>query len=231
MDTSKRTARIVGALFLFINVAFLAGAFALVEPILGDPEYLTLASEKSGQVILGTLLEISNGVAYIGIAVLMFSILRGRFQSLALWYVAFRIVEFVMLIISDLSPLALTTISKEFVKAGAPDPSAYQSVGALLVAGRFWAFQMVTLALVLGALIFYYMLYQSKLIPRFISVWGFIGVLAVLATFVFDTFGVSVEGLDFLGAIMLLNELFLGVWLIVKGFEPNAMSALSAESN
>lgn len=229
MDTSKRTARTVGVLFLFINIAFLLGAFAFVEPILGDPDYLTIASEKSTQLILGSLLEISNGVAYIGIAVLMYSVLRGRFQSLALWYVAFRIVEFVMQILSDLSPLALINIGEEFVKAGPQDASAYQSVGDLLVAGRFWAFQMVTIALVLGALVFYYMLYQSKLIPRFISVWGLIAAVLVLATAFLDMFGVSVEGLDFLGALMLLNELFLGVWLIVKGFEPNAVSALSAE--
>jgi hypothetical protein len=78
---------------------------------------------------------------------------------------------------------------------------------------------------------FYYMLYQSRLIPRFISVWGLIGALAVLATAMLDTFGISPGSLEFLGVLMLLNELFLGVWLIVKGFNPSAIASPSAKQD
>ena len=222
MNTNRKTARIVGALFLFSNVTFLLGAFVFVEPILGAPDYLTLASANRTQVVLGALLEIVNGIAYVGIAVLVFPILRQRFESMALWYVAFRIIEFVMQTLSDISPLSLLTLSEEFVRAGAPESSSFQALGTLLLAERYWAFQMVTFALVLGALMFYYMLYQSRLIPRFISVWGLIGALAVLATAMLDTFGISPGSLEFLGVLMLANELFLGVWLIVKGFNSSA---------
>ena len=90
---TNRTARIVGALFLFSNAIFILGAIAFVEPILGAPDYLALVSDNRAQVILGVLLELVNGVAYIGIAVLMFPILRQRFESLALGYVGFRAVE------------------------------------------------------------------------------------------------------------------------------------------
>lgn len=215
----------MGALFLVSNVVFLLGAFVLVEPILGAPDYLTLAATSRNQVVLGVLLEILNGVAYLGIAVLMFSILRKRFESLALWYVAFRTIEFVMQTLSDLSPLSLLNLSEEFVNAGAPAGSSFQTAGTLLLAERYWAFQMVTIALVLGALALYYMLYQSRLVPRFISVWGLVGALAVLATALLDSFGVSVGSLEFLGILMLLNELFLGLWLIVKGFNPAALTS------
>jgi hypothetical protein len=119
-------------------------------------------------------------------------------------------------------------LSEEFVRAGAPESSSFQVLGTLLLAERYWAFQMVTFALVLGALMFYYMLYQSRLIPRFISVWGLIGALAVLATAMLDTFGISPGSLEFLGVLMLLNELFLGVWLIVKGFNPSAIATGAA---
>jgi len=227
MNTNK-TARIVGALFLISNVTFLLGAFVFVEPILGAPDYLTLASANRTQVVLGALLELVNGIAYVGIAVLVFPILRQRFESMALWYVGFRVIEFVMQTLSDISPLALLRLSEEFVKAGAPASSSFQALGTLLLAERYWAFQMVTFALVLGALVFYYMLYQSRLIPRFISVWGLIGALAVLATALLDTFGISPGSLEFLGVLMLLNELFLGVWLIVRGFNPSAIVSRSA---
>ena len=220
----------VGALFLFSNVTFLLGAFVFVEPILGAPDYLTLVSANRTQVVLGALLELVNGIAYVGIAVLVFPILRQRFESMALWYVGFRIIEFVMQTLSDISPLSLLTLSEEFVRAGAPEPSSFQALGTLLLAERYWAFQMVTIALVLGALMFYYMLYQSRLIPRFISVWGLIGALAVLATAMLDTFGISPGSLEFLGVLMLLNELFLGVWLIVKGFNSSAIASPSVKA-
>jgi hypothetical protein len=166
-----------------------------------------------------------NGIAYIGIAVLVFPILKQRFESMALWYVAFRTIEFVMQTLSDLSPLSLVKLSEEFVRAGTPASPSFQAVGTLLLTERYWAFQMVTFALVLGALMFYTMLHQSRLVPRFISVWGFIGALAVLSTVLLDTFGISLGSLESLGVLMLLNELFLGVWLIVKGFNSSAIKA------
>jgi hypothetical protein len=68
----------------------------------------------------------------------------------------------------------------------------------------------------------YSMLYRAKLIPGFISVWGLVGAALVLANTMFDMFGISLGVLGNLGILMLLNEVFLGVWLIVKGFSPSA---------
>ena len=223
MDSNKRTARIVGALFPAVNLAFILGAAVFIEPILSAPDYLTLVSASRTQVILGVLLELINGIAYVGIAVLMFPILRQRFESMALGFFGFRIVEFVMQILADISPLSLLTLSEAFVRAGAPGSSSFQTLGTLLLAERYWAFQMVSTTFGLGAWIFYYMLYKSKLIPRFISIWGLAGAAVVLANTMLDMFGISVPNL---GVLMLLNELFLGVWLIVKGFNSPATEAL-----
>ena len=150
MNSNRKTAIMVGALFLFSNVTFLLGAFVFVEPILGAPDYLTLASANKAQVVLGALLEIVNGIAYVGIAVLVFPILRVRFESMALWYVCFRIIEFVMQTLSDMSPLTLVKVSETYVEAGAQSSASIEAIGTLLLAGRYWAFQMVTFSLVLG---------------------------------------------------------------------------------
>ncbi|NIS67683.1 MAG: DUF4386 family protein [Proteobacteria bacterium] len=218
MNVNNKTARIVGALFLTSNVVFILGAIVFIEPVLGAPDYLTLVSANRSKVVLGVLLELVNGVAYLGIAVLMFPILRRRFEGLALGYVGFRIIEFVMQTLTDISPLSLLTLSEEFVKAGAPEAYTFQTLGTLLLAERTWAFQMVSITFGLGALMFYTMLYQSKLIPRFISIWGLLGATVLLVNAMFDMFGLSIPNL---GILMLLNELFLGVWLIVKGFNPS----------
>jgi len=231
MNARNSTARSVGAFFLFSNVTFILGALILVEPILSAPDYLTLVSANRTRVILGVLLELANGVAYLGIAVLMFAVLRRRFESAALGYVGFRVIEFAMQALSSLGALSLVTLSEEFVGAGAAQASAFQAAGTLLLAERYWAFQMVSLTLPLGALLFYPMLYRSKLIPRFISVWGVIGALTVLTTTMLDIFALDVGlviGL-ILGVPMLLNELFLGVWLIVKGFSPTPALSGSAQ--
>jgi hypothetical protein len=228
MDTNRKTARIVGASFLLSNVTFILGAVVFVEPILSAPDYLTLVSANRAQVILGVLLELINGVAYLGIGVLMFPILKQRFESMALGYVGFRIIEFVMQTLSDLSPLSLVTLSEEFVRAGAPAASSFQALGTLLLAERSWAFQMVSVTFGLGALMLYTMLYKSKLVPRFISIWGLIGAAVVLANTMLDMFSLTVPNL---GVLMLLNELFLGVWLIVKGFNPSAIASEPAKQN
>lgn len=225
----RRTASIVGALFLISNATFLVGAFAFVEPLLAAPDYLALVPASRSQMLVGVLLELVNGIAYLGIAVLMYAILRRRFPSLALAYVGFRIVEFVMQTLSDLSPLALITVGEEYLLAGSPSASSFQAVGTLLLAQRYWAFQMVSITLALGALLFYTMLYRTRLIPRFISVWGLLGAVTVLTTTMLEIFAFEVSPAIgvVLGVPMLLNELFLGVWLIVKGFNPSALTSPS----
>jgi hypothetical protein len=224
INRSNKIAKIVGSFFLTSNVTFILGAIVLIESILSAPDYLTLVSENRIQVILGVLLELINGIAYVGIAVLMFPIFKHRYESLALGYIGFRVIELMLQIASDICPLALLTLSEEFIRAGAPGSSAYQSLGTLLLAERFWSFQMLNLIFSLSAVVFYVMLYRLPLIPRFISIWGLIGAGLVLVNTVFDMAGLSLGMLGNLGILMLLNELFLGVWLIVKGFIPSALT-------
>ena len=219
MTDLRKTAGLVGAFFLASNVTFLVGAVLFVEPTLNAPDFLSLASASRPQVVAGVLLELLNAVAYLGISVLMFPILKNRYESLALGYIGFRIIEFVMQVLTDLSPLALLTLSEEFVLAGAPSESSFQILGAVLVAGRNWAFIMVSVFLSMGALLFYSMLFQTKLIPRFISIWGLLGAGIVLVNAIMDMLGYPPGNL---GVVMLLNELFLGGWLLVKGFNPAA---------
>jgi hypothetical protein len=223
MNTYRTTARLVGALFLISNVTFLVGAIVLIESILGAPDYLTQVSAQKTQLILGVLLEFINGIAFVGIAVLMFPVFKTRFESLALGYVGMRVIEFIMQIAADIGLLSLLALSEEFVKAGAPQASAYQTLGAVLLGERFWAFQMLGLVFSLSGLAFYYMFYRTRLIPRFISVWGLIGALLVLASTLLDMFGISMGIIENLGVLMLLNEVFLGVWLMVKGFNSPAV--------
>ena len=172
VNSIKKTGRIVGVLFLTLMVAYTLGAIVLIEPVLNAPDYLVNVSANKTRVIIGVFLELINGIAYVGIAVLVFPVLRKLNVSLALGYIVFRVIEFAMQIVSDIGALSLITISQEFVKTGAADASSFQALGTLLKADRFWASEMVFLTYGLGAVIFYYLLHKLRLIPRFLSIWG-----------------------------------------------------------
>jgi hypothetical protein len=207
----------VGVLFLTVNITFIIGV-SLLEPLIATPVDFLNISENETMLLLGVLFELVNGIAYVSIAILMFPKLKRRNESLALGYIGIRMIEFVMQIIVDLSPLALLTISQEFVQASAPVASSYQVLASMLLGVRYWGFQMISLTFGLSALFFYSALYQSKLIPRWISIWGLIAVVLVLTNLMLVLFAITEDFGIITGLPMLLNELFLGVWLIIKGF-------------
>jgi hypothetical protein len=218
MKTNRKTATLVGSAYLFSNITFILGTIVMVEMILGSPDYLNLIPAGRAQIVLGVLLSFANGLAYVGIAVLLFPILKPRFESLALAYVGFRVVEFITQILADVSPLALLTLAENTNQT-----NTVQGLGALLLAGRFWAFQMLNLIFSFSALLLYYMLLRVKLIPGFISVWGLIAAALVLLNTVLGWFRPDLsEALGMVtGLPMLLNEVFLGIWLVVRGFNPS----------
>jgi hypothetical protein len=228
MNANKRTARIVGALFLTAMVTSLVGGVWL-ESMLSAPDYLTTVSASETQVIIGVLLELINCAAVVGIAVLLFPILKKLNEALALGYVGVRVVEAAILTVAVISPLVLITLSQEYVAAGASDASYFQTLGTLLIAARaHMAGLLVPVFFSLGALLLYCLLYQSKLVPRFISVWGLIGVASVFTWNLLEAFGLSISAGMVFGLPIILNEIFLGFWLIVKGFDTSTIPSSSA---
>ncbi|MCJ7721991.1 DUF4386 domain-containing protein [Candidatus Bathyarchaeota archaeon] len=102
----------------------------------------------------------------------------------------------------------------------ARDVSCFQTSGALLKAASDWASIVENFPYGLGALIFYILLFQSTLIPRWLSVWGLIGATLLVAMGVLRMFGHPVI---YLAIPIILNELVLAVWLIVAGFNSSAI--------
>ena len=228
MKSSKRTARIVGALFLLAMVASILGGM-LIEAGLGSADYLTNVSANRTQVLIGVLLEITTGIAVIGIAVMMFPLFKTSDEALALGYVALRTVEAVVIVAATISPLTLMTLSQAYASPGAADASLLQTVGTTLLAARaFFVGPLTAIFFCLAALLFFFLLYQTRLLPRFISVWGFIGVALVLAWNLLELFGISISIGMVLALPMILNEIFLAIWLILKGFSPSAPAAQPA---
>ena len=230
MKSNIKTARIVGALFITAIVVSILGGI-VIDAVLASPGYLINASLDKTQVTMGVVLELINAIAVIGIAVLLFPVLRLQDEGLALGYVALRIIEAVITIAAVISPLALIALSQEYDKAGAADASHFQTIGAVFLAVRHLLVgQMLGIFFCLAALLLFYLLYRSKLVPRFISVWGFIGVALVLAWNLLELFGISISFGMVLALPMITNEIVLALWLIAKGFDSPALASLSAQT-
>ena len=232
MNTSRKIAIIVGVLFITAMITSLLGG-SLIDSITAAPDYLVAVFENETQLIVGVFLELINGIAVVGIGLLMFPILKQHNETVALGYLGFRIIESIFCSVIVVSPLSLITLSQEYVSAGTSDASYLQTVGTLSIAGRSnMVGLLIPVFFSLGALLLYYLLYQSKLVPRFISVWGFIGVVLILTLNLLLTSNlmeVNIStGLIFALPIM-TNEIFLAIWLIVKGFNPSAIVSAPAE--
>lgn len=218
----RRTTIIVGALFLIALVAAILGG-TLIDSILGASDYLVEVSANETTLIVGSLLELINGLAVVGIAVLLFPILKRQDEGLAMGYVAFRVIEAIIIIAAIIGPLTLIALSQENAAAGPAEASYLQAVGtSFLEVRERLVGQFTGIFFSIGAFLLYYLLYQSRLVPRFISVWGLVAVVLVLALNLLKLFDINISAGLILGLPIILNELFLAIWLIVKGFDQTA---------
>jgi len=226
MMTDRTAARVVGALFIAATVA-LSLAVMLLQPVVGAPDYLAKVSLSQHRVATAALFEFINHIAVVGIAVVIYPILRRFSERLALGYIAARSIEAVLFAIGTMHLLALVTVSREFVAAGTPAASHFQTLGGMLLAGHDWDDAALAFtAFSLGALILNYGLYQARLVPRWLSVSGLVAAALILAARVMVVYGLELSSATqtmFDGPIA-AQEMVLAVWLIAKGFSAAALS-------
>jgi hypothetical protein len=233
MNTYRKTAIIVGVLYIIGTVAGIL-CKVLTGSIQNDLNLLTKVTANENQIIIGALFLLIMGLALAMVPVMMFPILRKRNEALALGYVVFRgALETVTTIGMVIGWLFLTILSQEYVKAGAPDASYFQTLGTLLLNGNDSISTISQIVFPLGALIFYFLLYQSKLIPRWLSGWGLIAAILWIAATFLDLFGL-ISPWSTIQVVLALpigvQEMVMAVWLIVKGFNPSAIASLSAKT-
>ncbi len=230
MSTYRKNAIIAGALWIIGTVA---GVLSL--PFLGiidKPDYLTKIAANENQVIIGALLLLIMAFACAGIAICLYPILKKHNAALALGAVGFRIIENVLGIVSAICLLSLVLLSQEYVKAGASNLN-FQTLGTLLLGARDSISNIQLIPFCIGALMYYYVFYQSKLIPRWLSGWGLLAIIMNLASALLVLFNLTS---DFSMVQVVLSipigvqEMVLAIWLIVKGFNPSAIASLSAET-
>lgn len=221
----RKVERMVGALFLLSTGTFLVGS-GILEPILHQTDLLASVHSDRTRVFAGLFLELINAIAVVGIAMLLQPTLKKHHQAFAFGYFASRVMESALLMISLIGPLILLSLSMQSMSAGAfgSGDSYLQVLGNVAVETHYLLFDMAMLVLSVGSLLFCYLLYQSRLIPRLLSIIGLFGYMGLLASSSLSIAGLDVgEVLYIPGAIF---EIVLPVWLIVKGFNRNAHASV-----
>jgi hypothetical protein len=226
-------ARVFGVLYLITFITSIPALFVFYAPVLDDPRYIVGGGGADNSVALGAFLELILIIANIGTAVVLYPILRRQNEILILGYVTARVIECVFIAVGLLSLLTIVTLRQE-ATAGA-DAASLLTAGKSLVALHDWTFLLgpgffvgVGNGLILG-----YLMYKSALVPRGMAMLGLIGGPLIIASGVGVMFGV-IEAGGVVQAIAtipeFLWELSLGIWPIVRGFNPSAIARLEHES-
>ena len=222
---NRTTATIVGSLFLIAMAASLVGG-AMVEGVLGEPDYLARAASGTSSLSIGVLLELVNALAVVGIAVALFPLFRKQGEGAALGYVGVRILEAVALAAAAFIPVTLMTLGRQAASADAAATASIAVLGDQLLATRAGLTGiLVPLFFCLGALLLYAWMLRSHVLPAFIPIWGLAGVTGIAAL---NALGVGAPAGMALALPIILNEVFLGAWLLVRGFSGRGSAARGA---
>ena len=228
MKSYRGNAIAVGVLFILCSAAAILSIVPLGATVGAPVDFAKLAGSDNA-VVTTALIEFVWAATGMGIAIGLYPVLRLFNPALALGSVFGRVVENVFILVGTLSLLALLTVSQQ--AAGSAAPPSFQATGDALVAVRDWAPGFVgPLAFGIGTLMYSYVLYRSRLIPRWLSGWGLVGaalslVATVYAGFTQD-FGFTTVN-NVLSAPIGLQEMVLAVWLIAKGFNLSAVRSIA----
>ena len=205
-------------------------------PITASEGYLEDVYPDQQIVITGVLFELIGILAIPLIAIFLFPVLRKHSQVLSLGYVVFRSLEALLLLAVSIYTLSLIRISKGFLGLTAAKGDLYVQIGASVQDMSHWTFLLIVgMVFPITAIMLNTVLYQSRLVPRFISAWGFVAAILLLTGTVLDVFGLlpglSPSTLEMALTIPIAaNEIVLALWLIISGFCPADDSAGGAGS-
>jgi len=233
MNSNRKIAITVGVLFIVATVVNIAGT-RFIDSVLSSSDWLEMISAGAVQVKLGSFLVFLSALASVSIAIWLYPILKKYNPFLALTAVIFRTIESIFYIVSAIGSLSLINLGQEYLKAGSPQNSYFQTIGNFVLTARdVSGFIFAVIAFSLGGFAYYYIFYQTKLVPRWLSVWGILSCL-MLSIAVFSALyngpPFAIAGTTMiLAASIALQEMVLAVWLIVKGFNPSVIASASTE--
>jgi hypothetical protein len=238
MKTYRMNAVMAGVLY-FLGTVFgvlsaVIGGEVLSSLNLGKPlvgvDMLGLVVANSSRITGGAFLILMMGISLVAMTVFLYPIFRKDSEELALGMVLFRgALEGTFYFLSTLGFLNLVALGNEYIAIGA-DSAALQSMGNVLYQFQAHLAPVGPIFFLIGATCLYLSFYRTRLIPRWLSIWGLIAVVFYMASSLLKFFQMDTGIGFYLEMVMGPQEMVMAVWLIVKGFNPSAIAALSAKT-
>lgn len=223
MKQHKKAATIIGVLFLIALILNIV-ANEISKPVLDRTVYLTNAYSHRYLIVVVNLLNITCAIAMIFIPLVLLSAVRYQHKPLAIAYIGFRGLEGILFLFIAVKTLSFIDFSKMFLVNDTRHDIA-AATGNMVIAEIHWATIIYLIIYSCGALVFYYLLLKSRLVPQGLSIWGLVAVLLLVSGTIMAIFGLGIfntiplmQGMVWFAPPIALNELVLAVWLIIKGF-------------
>ena len=167
------------------------------------------------------------------IAIFAFPILKRHNEALAIGYIVFRALEAIILIaVAEVNKLSLIGVSEGYLKEGA-DASYFAAIGASIQSTTYWGDTdglLYVLLFAVGGLMLYTILYQSRLIPRWLAAWGLIAIVMILIGTLLSPFMEFTLAMELVAIVPIgVQEMVMALWLIVKGWNPAAVEPSATE--
>lgn len=217
MTTKNNKTKVLGIAFLvqFIT-SFSSGVF--IKPLWFVPENISETmlkiAEKPWLLQANILVDMLTALGIIFLGAILFVTLKKQNEKIALVALGLYILEAGLLAASRMATFSLLHFSQEYVSGGQPD--SLLPFGSLALESMDYVGNTLhMLAFCLGAILFYTLLYQSGVVPHWLSLWGLITVLPLLAGTVTAVFDYNLPFALFLPYVPF--EFVIAVWILVKG--------------
>lgn len=213
MKKIKIDSIVIGILFIIAIFTSIIGG-GIIEGVIEDINYLETLKDDFGLFKIGVSLEIINGISVMFIASLLYKYIRVFSEKLAVSYLALRIVEGVVCILAATIALSYIGLSEDLTNSNIVSirvmSNTLSSIRGDIVG------LLIPIFFTSSALMLYYTFHITKMVPKFIVIWGYIGSGLIL---LMNILPIPTEYFMIFALPIILNELFLGFWLIIKGLK------------
>lgn len=206
---------------IFFVVGTIAGIFSVI-PSIDSTNYLIEAANNESQVIIGAIFQFVMAMAYFGFAVLIYRNLKQCGETTSIGFISLRIIATIFNILGVIIILLLLILSKDYMNSAPSEFSSYRITGLILKNSRDLINHVAMISVhCISGFMLYYILFKTKLVPRWLSLWGVIGTVITFVTTMMVMFGsIDIISSLYIGLSipMALVELVFAIWLIAKGY-------------
>ena len=225
----RAAATAAGILYIAGTVAGILSKVVTYFPVHNADDPFAYAAKHSGAVTTGALLVLFMGLSLAFVPVVLFPVLRRVNEVLATGYLIIRgAVEAVAYLVIAIAWLLLVPLGETMSAGPGTASPAGVRLGSLVIDSD-GASAVLSLVFCLGGVLFYMLLYRSRIVPRWIALWGLAAIPFYVAAYLLAMYGVidgNSAGQNLLSLPLAVQEMVLAVWMIARGFRPAAVSIM-----